>query len=76
MSLFGKPLKMYIFDTVERKDAIKKRYASDGELNKAMDRLRRRHPDSPYGRFIVLIDTKRDGRKRQPQRSTHVYVGD
>jgi len=71
-----KSWKVYIYDTVERKDAIKKRYATDEEANKALNRLRRRHPDSPHGRFVILIDTKRDGRKRQPYRSTHVYVGD
>lgn len=76
MSLFGKPWKVYIFDTVERKDAIKKRYATDEEANKALNRLRRRHPDSPYGRFTILVDARPDGRKRRPYRSTHVYVGD
>ena len=75
MSIF-KSWKMYIFDTVECKDAIKRRYATDDEANKALNRLRRRHPDSPYGRFIILNEPKGGGRKRQPYRSGHVYVGD
>ena len=77
MSLFGNnPWKLMIIDTVEHKDAVKKRYATIEEAQKALARLRRRHPNSSFDRFMILYDTKPDGRKRRPQRSTHVYVGD
>jgi hypothetical protein len=66
----------YIWDSAEHRDAIKTRYTDEDVAKKALERLRRKHPTSPYSRFTIFIDAKRDGRKRKQHRPSIVYVGD
>jgi len=69
--------KYRVYDTVEKKYAIKKRYASDAEAMAAVERLRRRHKTSPFGRFMVLVDPGiKKKRHSDYYQSRIVYVGD
>lgn len=74
--MFNVKFRYYIWDSVEKKDAVKTRYTDEADAKKAVERLRRKHPESPFGRFSIFIDAKRDGRRRRQNRPSIVYVGD
>lgn len=66
----------HVWDTAERRRAIKRNYPEQRDADKAAERLRRKHSDSPYGRFVVMLNVKRPGRRRRPTSPRIVYVGD
>ena len=76
--MFSLNCKYTVFDTMENKDAIKKRYASLSEAEAAVRRLERKHKGSRFGRFIALpyFDGRKKLRRRDYFQSRIVYVGD
>ena len=74
--MFSIKFRYYVWDSVEHKDAVKTRYTDEADARKALERLRRKHPTSPFSRFTIMLDTKRDGRRRKQHRPSIVYVGD
>jgi hypothetical protein len=64
-----------IWDTIERKYALKTRYTDENSAAKALERLRNKHPNT-YGRFKMLMDATRIGRKRGQIGLSATYVGD